>query len=54
MLEKYLRFRFYTNNRKPYHHYFDEWVSDLTKNQIDYFLREMENLIKDGKYDPER
>ena len=54
MLEKYLRFRFYTNNRKQYHHYYDEWVSVLTKNQLEYFENEMFKLIKLGIYDPEK
>ena len=54
MLEKYLKFRFITNNVKHYHGYFDEWVSGLTETQINYFEREMENLINNGKYDPAR
>ena len=54
MLKKYLEFRFRINNRNAYHHYFNEWVSNITAEQAQYFEREMNNLIKLGVYDPER
>ena len=54
MIKKYLLFRFKTNNRNAYHKYFDEWVENITDTQIEYFEREMNNLIKQGTYDPKR
>ena len=52
MLEKYLEFRFRTNNIKRYYEtYFKEWI---TKDQLFYFKKEMINLIRLGKYDPDR
>lgn len=55
MLEKYLEFRFRTNNIKRYfENYFKEWVKGLTNEQLIYFEREMMNLIKKGIYDPGR
>lgn len=55
MLKKYLEFRFRTNNTKAYYaKYFKEWIEGLTDNQLIYFEREMFNLIKNGKYDPEK
>jgi hypothetical protein len=55
MLEKYLEFRFRTNNIKRYYErYFKEWVKGLTHNQLIYFEKEMFNLIKKGIYDPEK
>lgn len=54
MLEKYLEFRFRTNNIKRYfENYYKVWVENLTEEQLLYFEREMNNLIKNGKYDPE-
>ena len=54
MLERYLEFRFRTNNiRKYYEKYYNEWVKGLTHEQLIYFEKEMNNLIKNGKYDPE-
>lgn len=55
MLEKYLEFRFRTNNIKRYYEkYYKEWAKGLTDEQLAYFEREMYNLIKKGVYDPER
>ena len=54
MLEKYLLFRFKTNNHNRYHRYYEEWLSGVTKEQLEYFEKEMYKLIEDGKYDPER
>jgi len=54
MLKKYLEFRFRTNNRNAYHHYFNEWVNNITAEQAQYFEREMYNLINKGLYDPEK
>lgn len=55
MLEKYLEFRFRTNNIKRYYEaYFKEWIEGLTEDQLFYFEKEMMNLIKLGKYDPDK
>lgn len=40
-LEKYLYWRFIFNNHKKYHHYFNEWLSNLTETQLYYFAEEM-------------
>ena len=48
MFEKYLEYRFKFNNRNAYHHYFEEWVKNLTVDQLSYFEREMNNLISRG------
>lgn len=54
MLEKYLEFRFKKGLKQAYQIYFDEWLSGVTEEQLNYFEREMYNLIKIGAYDPER
>ncbi len=54
MLKKYLEFRFKKGLKQEYQKYFDEWLSGVTAEQINYFEREMYNLIKIGAYDPER
>lgn len=36
-LYKYLQAEFKRNNLSKYHKYFDEWVSNLTDNQIYYY-----------------
>lgn len=54
MLEKYLEFRFKTNNIRKYEKYYNEWLENVTEIQLQYFEKEMYNLIKQGKYDPER
>lgn len=54
MLDKYLEFRFKNGLKKVYQKYFDEWLSGVTEEQLNYFEREMNNLIKLGIYDPER
>jgi len=52
MLEKYLEYRFKFNNRNSYHRYFEEWVKNITVDQLLYFEREMNNLISRGIYKP--
>ena len=54
MLQKYLEFRFKNGLKRAYQAYFEEWISGVTKEQLVYFEREMNNLIKLGVYDPER
>jgi len=40
ILFDYLRERFYRNNHAKYRKYFDEWVSNITENQLFYFEKE--------------
>ena len=44
-LYTYLQLRFYNENHVKYHKYFEEWVQNITNNQIHYFNIEMNNLI---------
>lgn len=54
MLRKYLEFRFINFNIKRYWNYVNEWIDGLTEEQLQYFQKEMYNLIKLGIYDPEK
>lgn len=45
-LYTYLELRFYEENHSKYHKYFKEWISNINNNQIFYFTKEMNNLIK--------
>ena len=54
MLEKYLKYRFLSNNTNKYKQYCNEWINSLLPEQLLYFEREMYNLIGNGKYDPSR
>ena len=40
VFESDLRERFYRNNHAKYKQYFDEWVSNITENQLFYFEKE--------------
>lgn len=40
VLFDYLRDRFYRNNHAKYRKYFDEWISNITENQLFYFEKE--------------
>ena len=44
-LYTYLQLRFYKENHIKFHKYFEEWVQNITNNQIHYFNTEMSNLI---------
>lgn len=37
ILEEWLRIEFYKSNLPKYKKYFDEWVKNITENQIDGF-----------------
>ena len=50
----YLVWRCKTNWHNKYHHYIDEWISNILPIQLEYFKREKENLIKRGIYDRRR
>ena len=47
----YLFWRCKTNWHKKYHHYIDEWINNVLPYQLEYFRREMNNLINRGIYD---
>ena len=41
---EYLRYRFLKNNHRKYHKYCNLWVSNVTKEQCNYFNTEMHRL----------
>ena len=49
-LETYLLWRFKVNNVNRYQHYVNDWIYNLTENQLNYFAMEMERLINRGIY----
>ena len=49
-MEKYLIWRFLTNNRKKYHHYCMSWIENLTEEQKQYFAEEKRRLTLKGIY----
>ena len=53
MLEKYLEYRFKFNNRNAYHRYYEEWVKNVTNEQLMYFEKELNSLIERGIYKPQ-
>ena len=46
----YLEWRFRTNNIPKYLKYMEEWISNLTPEQINYFRKERLHLISMSKY----
>ena len=50
----YLFFRCKTNWHGKYYHYIEEWISNVTSTQLEYFKKEKNNLIKLGIYDTRR
>lgn len=59
MIEKkyvdYLKWRCKTNWHSRYlksNWYIDTWISGITYDQLLYYIKEMENLIKSGDYKP--
>lgn len=53
-VKDYLYWRCKTNWHNKYHRYINEWVDNVLPHQLEYFKKEMENLIKFGKYDTGR
>jgi len=43
-MEEYLINRFLKNNHNKYHKYMKEWLSNLTADQIAYFILEKQRL----------
>lgn len=50
-LWEYLEQRFRRNNHSKYLKYFDEWISNISENQIHYFEIERLNIIQRSKYE---
>ena len=44
MIEEYLTQRFIRNNRKAYWKYCNEWISNVTGDQIESFIKEKQRL----------
>lgn len=42
----YLRQRFYRSNHTKYRKYFEEWVNNVTDNQLRYFEVEKNRIVK--------
>lgn len=49
-MKKYLYWRFTNHLQKKYREYFEEWFSNITKEQLLYFKKEKENLTLKGIY----
>jgi len=49
-LKTYLEWRCRMNWPKKYLIYIDEWISNVTESQIEYFIRERQHLINNGTY----
>lgn len=49
-LYNYLQWRCRTNWHPKYLKYIDDWISNITDTQLEYFIRECYNLINNGKY----
>jgi len=46
----YLQWRFLRDCFPKYRQYCDEWISNITGDQLSYFMIEMERLTKNGIY----
>lgn len=49
VLYTYLQERFYHSNHSKYRKYFEEWVNNLTDNQIDFFEIERNSILNQDK-----
>lgn len=49
VLYEWLKRMWYRDNHKKYHKYFDEWISNVTNIQIDYFEKQRKSLIDGSK-----
>ena len=48
----YLLWRCKTSWHNKYHHYINEWINNVIPTQLEYFRKEMNNLINRGIYKP--
>lgn len=51
-MEEYLKWRCRTNWHPKYYKYIEEWIKNVNKQQMEYFVKEKENLIRRGIYKP--
>ena len=49
-LQNYLEWRFRVNNHHKYLKYCKQWIAALQASQLQYFEKEMSNLINKGIY----
>lgn len=49
-LQNYLEWRFRVNNHHKYWKYCKQWIAALQISQLQYFEKEMSNLINKGIY----
>ena len=49
-MKKYLEWRCRMNWHHKYYTYIQEWISNVTDTQMQYFIIEREHLMKNGKY----
>ena len=50
ILQNYLEWRFRVNNHTKYLKYYKQWIAALQASQLQYFEKEMLNLINKGIY----
>ena len=49
-MKRYLEWRCRMNWHPKYLKYIQEWISNVTDTQMEYFIKEREHLIKNGIY----
>jgi hypothetical protein len=49
-MKKYLQWRCLTNWHPKYYKYIDEWIENVTEEQMGYFVKERRHLIQNGIY----
>ena len=50
ILKEWLRIEFYKSNIPKYKKYFDEWINNITENQIDGFEQQRIGQLTKNKY----
>lgn len=50
----YLVWRCKTSWHNKYYHYINEWINNVLPTQLEYFRKEMNNLINKGIYETKR
>lgn len=46
IIKTYLQYRFFEDNSTKYHHYFQTWYENLTKNQVYYFELDYKKTLR--------
>lgn len=49
-MKRYLEWRCRMNWHPKYLKYIQEWISNVTEDQMSYFIKEREHLINNGQY----